>query len=110
MTVRRYSEDLFDEPPPDVATGVRTVLARCPPYLGSSEPEEDFIFKTNVKPFRGLLRTNMSVRLQPSFGGTLVLVETKSQWFIVGDVFDMYNRYIRDFLRDLHTELQRQKT
>jgi hypothetical protein len=110
MTVQRYSEDQFDAPPLDVATAVRTILARCPPYIESSESEKDLIFKTNVKPFRGLLRTNMTVRLQPSFGGTRVLAETRSQWFIMGDVFDMYNRYIRDFLRDLHTELQKQKT
>ncbi len=47
----------------------------------------------------------MTVQLQPSQDGTLVFAKTESQWFIYGDVFDYYNRYLLDFLRDVRMEL-----
>ena len=109
MTVRRHSDDYFDAAPPAVAGAVRTVLARRPPYVQMNETEKDAVFKTNVKPSSWLLGTDMTIQLQSSSGGTQVVAKTQSQWFIFGDVFNFYNRYIRDFLRDLRTELQRQK-
>jgi len=51
----------------------------------------------------------MTIRLQASSVGTKVITETKSQWFIFGDVFNYYNRYIRNFLKDLQTEIQKQR-
>jgi hypothetical protein len=110
MTVRRHSDDYFDGAPTAVASAVRAVLARRPPYLQTSEMEKDVIFKTNVRPHWWFLGTDMTIQLKSSSGGTQVVVETRSQWLILGDVFNFYNRYIRDFLRDLRTELQRQKT
>ena len=110
MTVRRHSDDYFDGTTSAVASAVRAVLARRPPYLQTSEMEKDAIFKTNVRPHWWLLGTDLTIQLKPSSGGTQVAVETRSQWLILGDVFNFYNRYIRDFLRDLRTELQRQKT
>ena len=106
MTVRRHSDDCFDAVPAVVAKAVRTVLARRPPYAKVNEAEKDRIFKTNVKPSWWLLGTELIIELQPSSGGTQVRVDTKSQWFIMGDVLDYYNGYIRDLLRDLRTELQ----
>ncbi len=104
MTVRRHSDDYFDAAPTAVAGAVRTVLARRPPYIQASETEQDTAFKTNVKPSWWLLGTDMTIELQPSSGGTQVVAKTKSQWFIMGDVFNFYNRYIRE----LRTELERQ--
>jgi len=109
MTVRRHSDDYFEAAPPAVAGAVRIVLARRPPYIQTSELEKDVVFKTNVKPSWWLLGTDMTIQLQPSSGGTQVVAKTQSQWFILGDIFNYYNRYIRDFLRDLRSELQRQK-
>jgi hypothetical protein len=108
MTVRRNSDDYFDAAPSVVANAVRAVLSRRPPYIKTSETEKDVLFKTNVRPNWWLLGTNMTIQLQPSSGGTQVVAKTQSQIFVLGDVFDFYNRYIRDFLRDLRTELQRQ--
>jgi hypothetical protein len=108
MTVRRNSDDYFDAAPSTVASAVRAVLSRRPPYIKTSETEKDVLFKTSVRPNWWLLGTNMTIQLQPSLGGTQVIAETQSQIFILGDVFDFYNRYIRDCLRDLRTELQRQ--
>jgi hypothetical protein len=109
MTVRRHSDDYFEAAPSAVATAVRIVLSRRPPYIQTSETEKVTIFTTNVKPKWWLLGTDMTVHLQPSSGGTQVVAKTESQFFIMGDVFGFYNRYIRDFLKDLRIELQGQK-
>ena len=109
MTVRRHSDDYFDAAPTIVASAVRTVLTRHPPYVRADEVEKNAVFKTNVRPSRWLLGTDMTIRLQPSSGGTQVVADTKSQFFVMGDVFGYYNRYIRDFLQDLRSELQRQR-
>lgn len=108
MTVQRHSDDYFDAAPSVVASAVRTVLARRPPYIQTSEMEKDVVFKTNVKPSWWLLGTDMTIQLQPSSGGTRVVAKTESQWFILGDVFNFYNHYIRDFLKHVRTELERQ--
>ena len=65
-------------------------------------------FVTNVRPHWWLLGTAMTVDLQPSGTGTRVSVTTRSQWFIVGDVFNYYNRYIHDFLGQLKAQLKNQ--
>ena len=88
-----------------VASAVRAVLAHCPPYQNTIEENQDSCFKTNVKPKWWLLGTNMTIRLEASANGTEILADTKSQWFIQGDVLNYYNTYIQNFLRDLRTEL-----
>ena len=106
MSVRRQNDDCFDATLPAVAAAVRVVLSRRPPYVRTIETERDTAFKTSVKPSWWLLGTDMTVELQPSPTGTQVLAKTKSQWFIVGDVFEYYSGYLRDFFRDVRTELQ----
>lgn len=106
MSVRRQIDDCFDATPPAVAAAVRVVLSRRPPYIHTSETQRDTTFKTNVKPSWWLLGTDMTIELQPSPTGTQVVAKTVSQWFILGDVFDYYNRYLRDFFRDVRAELQ----
>jgi hypothetical protein len=49
----------------------------------------------------------MTIQLLASSGGTQVVATTRSQWFMLGDVFNFYNRYIRGFLKDLRAELQK---
>ena len=109
MTIRRQSDDFFEAAPPAVATAVRTVLSKRPPYVKTSETEKDTVFKTNIRPSWWLVGTDMTSRLQPSAGGTQVVATTKSQWLIMGDVFNYYSRYIQDFLKDLRIELQKPK-
>lgn len=106
MSVRRQEDDCFDASPPVVAAAVRVVLSRHPPYIHTTETQRDTTFKTNVKPSWWLLSTDMTIELQPSPTGTQVVAKTVSQWFILGDVFDYYGRYLRDFFRDVRAELQ----
>ena len=107
MTIRRHSDEYFDAAPAAVASAVRAVLARSP-YLQTSEVKKDAVFKTNVKPSPWLLGTDMFVEVQASSKGTQVVAKTQSQWFILGDVFNFYSRYIQEFLRDLRAEVGRQ--
>jgi hypothetical protein len=105
MTVVRHFDGLFDAPLVTVANGVRAVLVKKPPYRNTIEVAKDTLFKTNVKPSWWLMGTNMTIKLQPSSDRTQVVVETRPQWFITGDIFGCYNRYIRDFLRDLQNQI-----
>jgi hypothetical protein len=105
MTVVRHLDGFFDAPLVTVANGVRTVLAKKPPYRNTIEVAKDTLFKTNVKPSWWLMGTDMTIKLQPSSGRTQVVVKTQSQRFVVGDIFDCYKRYIRDFLRDLQNQI-----
>ncbi len=106
MSVRRQKDDCFDATPPAVAAALRVVLSRRPPYSHTTETQRDTTFKTNVKPSWWLLGTDMTIELQPSPTGTQVVAKTASQWFILGDAFDYYNRYLRDLFRDVRAELQ----
>ena len=106
MSVRRQKGDYLDASPLAVAAAVRVVLSRRPPYFDTTETQRDTTFKTNVKPSWWLLGTDMTIELQPSPSGTQVVARTASQWFILGDAFDYYDRYLRDFLRDVKAEFQ----
>ncbi len=107
MTVRRHSENFFRIAPPAVANAIRTVLARRPPYNRTAEIAKDTLFKVNVKPSWFLLGTTMTVQLHPEDDGTRVITDIKSQFYIMGDIYNFYNRYIYEFLHDLRSELQR---
>jgi hypothetical protein len=48
----------------------------------------------------------MTVELQPTSSGTRVVAKTVSQWFILGDVFGYYDRYLREFLSAVVAELR----
>lgn len=110
--VQRSSEDHFDVSVPAVADAVRAVLARSSAYRETMEIDKATLFKTKVKPrnrFLGwlLLSTDMTVKLGPiGLAGTQVVVSTTSQWYITGDIFNVYERYIQDFLRDLRHQVQ----
>ena len=101
---------MFEATPLAVVKATRSVLSRRPQYVHSSEVEADAVFSVNVRPNWLLLGTEMKVELEPFSAGTQVLVETKSQFFIMGDVFGFYDGYIQSFLSDLRMELRRQST
>jgi hypothetical protein len=107
MSVRRQKDDYFNAPQQIVADAVRVVLSRCPQYVSTTETKKDSIFDTNVRPSWWLLGTDMTIELQSSSSGTLLIARTTSQWFIMGDVFNYYNRYLRDLFGNVKAELQR---
>ena len=105
MTVRRHGHAHFEVPRPIVARVVRAVLSQ-PPYLRTYETEPNAAFRTNVKPGWWLSGTDMTIELNDSAGGTTVTAETKSQFYILGDVFGFYDGYIQSFLADVRRTLR----
>ena len=107
MAIHRKKDACLDVSLTEAAAAVRTVLARHPPYLDTVELQGGTIFRTNVKPSRWLLDTEMVIELQPTSTGVRVIARTSSQWYIIGDVFGFYNRYLRKFFFDVKAELRR---
>src|SRR5262249_29302743 len=85
----------------EVVTAIRAVLAQGQPgysYRSTVESEDQTTFDTVITPslWPLLLSTRMAVNLYPAGSGTKVLVQTRSQWFILGDLFGFYGGYLRD--------------
>ena len=103
MTVERQKSKKFQAPYSRVLGGLRKVLAegqQTYSYQGTVEGQDGMRITTTVRPrlWPLLLSTRLSIDLDPDSAGTRVSVQTRSQWFIIGDVFDMYRGYIRDLL------------
>jgi hypothetical protein len=107
LTVRRHEEEYFCTTPAEVASVVRGILRRDPPYNHTHETVNGTEFKTKVKPSGWFRGTEMTIKIQPQYDGTRILADTKSQWFILGDILGFYERYLDDFLREVRMELQR---
>jgi hypothetical protein len=107
MTVRHHAEEFFYTTPAEVASAVRALLARHPPYSRTRETVKETEFKTNVKPNGWFWDTEMTIKVQSEYEGTRLIANTKSQWFILGDILGFYERYLDDFLREVRMELQR---
>jgi hypothetical protein len=106
MAVTRQTYEHYKVAHLAVINAVREILAQYPPYRDTVEIEEGVVFRTNVKPNWWLLGTEMIIEVRSSSNDTQVSVRTESQWFITGDIFNFYNRYIRDFLEKLQSAVQ----
>ncbi len=104
MTVRRQKEAIFQTPKTVVVECVRKVLHSNPFYTHVVESIEGS-FLTLVQPNFLFLDTPMTILLETIETGTLIKVTTESQPFILGDIFNFYNRYITDFLTVLKEEI-----
>jgi len=102
MTVKRERSEVFDAPLPRIMEAVRSVLAEGQAnyaYRNTLEAEGGSRIDTWVVPReRLLLTTPMTIALAPNGSQTRVSVRTRSQWFILGDVFGFYHGYIHDLL------------
>jgi hypothetical protein len=58
---------------------------------------------TTITPGFPLLSTKMLIHLRAEADQTQVEVMTRSQCYILGDIFNMYNGYINQFLKALTT-------
>jgi hypothetical protein len=105
MTVQREAKEIVRGNLGDVSAAVRRILVRNPPYSRIVELEQNRRFRVNVKPHWWLAGTNMIIVLDEVETGINVSVQTVSQRFVFGDVFDCYRRYIRDFLEKLRKEI-----
>jgi hypothetical protein len=98
MTVRRSARADFHCRADEVATHVRAVLASGADYRHTAEIERGRLFETVVRPSLWLLGTRLQIRLEDHGDSTSVACETISQWFIAGDAFNYYRRYLHTFL------------
>ena len=92
-----------------VSFATRAILSRKPPYEETTEENSPNVFTTTIRPSLLMLSTNMVVTITQTAQGTQVEARTKSQWFILGDVFDYYNKYLTDFFEALRAEVQLHK-
>jgi hypothetical protein len=104
MTVCRTVDEFLKVNRTAAAQAVRRVLESNPRYRNTAEMAQDSRFATNIKPSWWLLGTNMSVSLADCDTGTMVTVQTRSQPYIMGDIFCCYDRYIRHFLEKVKSE------
>ncbi len=108
MTVKREQTELFDISAQEVMEIIRAILIRGQAdykYENTVESGEAPTFKTIIKPSRPLLlSTKMQIQIDGMDSKTKVVVETKSQWFIFGDIADFYGGYIRDVFGSIHSE------
>jgi len=108
MTVKREQMELFDISAQEVMKIIRAILMRGQAdykYENTVESGEALTFKTIIKPSRPLLlSTKMQIQIEGMDSKTKVVVETKSQWFIFGDIADFYGGYIRDIFGSIHSE------
>ena len=106
MPVRRQKYEYYEAPLDAVTKAVRLILSRVPPYYHTTEIVPFTGFSTRIRPNYLLLPTTMTVELQPASGGTRVVAKTVSQWFILGDIFCYYDRYLREFFNAVEAELR----
>jgi len=110
MTVERQYTEKFRVSCSRMLDAIREVLAEGDPshsYQDTEETEGGRRITTTVKPRQWLfLTTALSIDLDPEDTNTRVSVRTRSQWFIIGDVFNMFGGYIRDLLQSVHNKLR----
>jgi hypothetical protein len=78
-------------------------------YIKTVEGKDGTSFSTVIKPnlYPLLLSTRLYIEITKAGDDrTAVEVKTKSQWFITGDIFNCYNRYIRKFLMQIEDEIK----
>ncbi len=110
MTVTRQGKDKFNAPVEEVVDAINAVLAKG----GNTYRYDQITFNNDSKSFKVmikpslwplLLSTTMTILAIPGKAATTVIVETCSQRFIYGDIFNFYNRYISDLLNALRLSL-----
>lgn len=106
MPVRRQKDEYYEAPLEAVTAAVRVVLSRVPPYCSTEETVPLTGFSTRIRPSYLLLPTAMTVELQLTSSGIRVVAKTVSQWFIFGDFFGYYDRYLREFFNAVVAELR----
>ena len=89
---------------------IRTILERdrgFGKYRYTDVKINGAVFETTIKPFLCplLLATPMTIEAKPEHQKTSVTVKVSAQEFILGDIFNFYNRYIDQFLSSLRSQL-----
>src|SRR5262245_49412977 len=109
MSVTRERSEIVDAECEKVADAVRSALAQRQAsysYQQTSETAGCREFSAVITPNSWLLlSTRLGIHLQPHGSKTKLMAQTRSQWFIVGDIADFYGGYLRDILASVHSNL-----
>ena len=112
MTVKRIKKKEFSVSPDHMINLVRKILSEKQgsyTYIKTVEGKDGASFSTVIKPhlYPLLLSTQLFIEItKVGNDRTAVEVRTKSQWFITCDIFNCYNRYIREFLMKIEDEIK----
>ncbi|HEY1011563.1 MAG TPA: hypothetical protein VGE07_02590 [Herpetosiphonaceae bacterium] len=109
MTVRRERQIEIAAPPVQTAGWVRRALAAQSgefSYKILNDALESGGSEARIIPrwYPLLASTGFSVALRPGAAGTLVTAATRSQFFVIGDIFGFYNRYLDVFFASLEAQ------
>jgi len=105
MTVERTKSASFPANQRLVMNTIEQILREHGLYRQTSVNRDTSTVTTTITPGFPLLSTKMTVQLRTVADQTFVQVTTRSQWYILGDIFRMYNGYIDQFLHTLDTAL-----
>ena len=109
MTVIRNDTQEFDATTARVVAEIRGVLSEGQSDYTYTETEETaggLALTTRIRPLSPkLASTKMIVTLESIDSRTAVSVQTRSQLFVFGDIFDMCRGYISDFYSSLDRKL-----
>jgi hypothetical protein len=101
MTVERTKSAFFPANQDLVLNTIEQILPETDGYRQTSVNGDSATVTTLITPGFPLLSTKMTLHLHTVAGQTYVQVTTRSQWYILGDVFNMYNGQIDQFLHAL---------
>jgi len=112
VTVVRQSSEKFDASPGHLLGSILTILKTGQQKYSYVDTEVDRgsgKIHTRIRPnlWPLLLSTRLDIQIQGGDMTSSVKVRTRSQWFILGDVFNFYRSYIRDLLNSLRSEVER---
>lgn len=105
MTVVREQQAIFNVAAETLAGTLKVVLHSNRIYQNVEVGPDGREFSVTLTPNFLLLPTRMTVQIVPEGMQTLLMVRTTSQWFIIGDIGNMYNQYIVDLFAAVRQEV-----
>lgn len=101
MTVERVKSVMLPVDQHLVLHAIEQILREQALYRQSNMNPDTATVTTTITPGFPLLSTKMVIHLRAEAAQTQVEVITRSQWYILGDMFNMYTGYINQFLQEL---------
>jgi hypothetical protein len=111
MTVKRQDSEDFDASPEQLLGDIVRILEKGQKrysYIDTEVDSESGEIHSRIKPnwWPLLLSTGLNIKVERSDTAASVVVSTRSQWFIWGDVANFYRGYIKDLLTSLRSEME----
>ena len=113
MTIERVASEEFNATAVSVAEALVVILDQGQPtyqYRDCEFSDSGMTIATVIRPnwWPLLMSTRLYIQVEPrDVNLTVVTAHTKSQWFIMGDVFNFYLGYLNDMLGSLRGKCAR---